>query len=878
MIDAPAARPDLPTGTVTFLRTDVEGSMGLARTLGPRWDEINATHLELLQAAVERHGGVRVRTEGDALFAAFPEAGAAVRAAIEGQRAMAAHAWPEHADVRVRMGLHSGEAHLAGDDYGGFEVNRAARIAAAGHGGQILISEPTRLLAETAIGREVTIRDLGRHVLRDVPAPERLYQLDIPGLQATFPPLRTSRPTAGNLPMRLTSFLGRDLDLTELDALLGANRLVTLTGPGGIGKTSLAIELGRGWQDRVPDGVWFVGLEAIDDPAMVRPEIARSLGLFDGPDRPAADGLDHYVADRSMVLVVDNFEHVLKAAGDVTAILRASPGTRVIATSRAPLRLPGEQEYPVRTLADPDASQELFTQRARAVRPGWDPGPDRGVLDEICSMLDGLPLGLELAAARISLLPLAAIRDRLAARLPLPGSGPRDVPQRQRTLESTIAWSHDLLTEEDQRLLHDLAVFEGSFDVEQAAQVSGGDVIEGLGRLAEQSLVTGFSDPAPAGVRYRMLQTIKRYALDRLVEEGREADLRRRHAQAYLALLARAAPHLPGGDQAAWLARLGLDHANLRAATRWAVDAGDVPLALQLVAKGWRFWQLAGHLTEGDELTDAALAMSGAEAPTLARVEALAAGGGIAYWRGDMPKTVRLYEAQRDLAIQLGDKAGEADAHYNLLFAINMGPRGELAPAEAAMAFRLFEELGDERGLARAIWARATLKLNAGDARGAIPLFEEAIAAFKANGDAWYHALGVGSLSWCYFALDDSENATRAAVQSLVEFHAMRDVATTTITLAPTARVALDAGRLEDAAILLAAFHNLCEVYGVQPPIGVLHLIAGGDVERRIADALGADTYAQATDRGRRLSLDEAVDLSVRICALFLGNGQGQSQ
>ena len=489
MIGAPTARPTLPTGTVTFLRTDVEGSMGFARTLGPRWDEINATHLELLRTSVEHHGGVPVRTEGDALFAVFPEAGAAVRAAIGGQRSLAAHPWPGDAQVRVRMGLHSGEAHLAGDDYGGFDVNRVARIAAAGHGGQIVMSEATRLLSDSSLDGGVSVRDLGRHVLRDVPAPEHLFQLDIPGLQATFPPLRTSQPTSGNLPMRLTSFLGRASDLVELETLFGANRLITLTGPGGIGKTSLAIELGRAWLDRVPDGVWFVGLDAIDDPAMVRSEIARSLGLFDGPGRPAADGLDHFLAGRSMVFVIDNFEHVLEAAGDVAAILRASPGTRVVVTSRAPLRLPGEQEYPVRSLAETDASRDLFIQRARAVRPAWDPGSDIGLVDEICAMLDGLPLGLELAAARVSLLPLSAIRDRLAARLPLPGSGPRDVPTRQRTLESTIAWSHDLLGEGEQRLLHDLAVFEGSFDVEQAAVVAGGDVLDRLATLAEHSLV-----------------------------------------------------------------------------------------------------------------------------------------------------------------------------------------------------------------------------------------------------------------------------------------------------------------------------------------------------------------------------------------------------
>ena len=860
----------LPTGTVTFLRTDVEGSMALARELGARWDKVNATHLGLIRAAVDAHGGAIVRTEGDACFAVFPEAGVAVRAAVDAQRALSAHPWPDDAAIRVRMGLHSGEAHLAGDDYGGFEVNRVARIAAAGHGGQILLSEPTCLLAERALPNGVAVRDLGRHVLRDVPAPERLHQLDIGGLQTEFPPLRTARPATGNLPVRLTSFLGRERDLAELDELLGANRLVTLTGPGGIGKTSLAVELGRAWQDRVPDGAWFVALDAIGESAMVRAEIARSLGLFDGPDRPAADGLERYLADRSVILVIDNFEHVLEAAGEIAAILRSSPGLRVVVTSRAPLRVQGEQEFPVRPLAEGGAGPELFLQRARAVRPGWDPGPDGDLVEEICAMVDGLPLGLELAAARVSLLPIAAIRDRLAARMPLPGSGPRDVPQRQRTLEATIAWSHDLLGPDQQRLLHDLAAFEGAFDAEQAAYVHGADVLDGLATLAEHSLVAAVPADQTADragqIRYRMLQTIRSVALDRLAAENREANVRRRHAEAFLQLVNSAAANLPGIDQARWLDRLEADLANIRAATRWAISAGELELALPLVSRAWRFWQLAGHLAEGSELAEAALAMPGVEDAPELLLGAVTAAAGIAYWRGDVEGATRGYEQELDLAKRLGDRAAEADAHYNLMFARNMGIGSPLAVGEGEQALRLFEELGDERGIARTIWTRATLQMNNGHPREAIPIFQEAIDAFERTNDAWYHALGVGSLAWCYFALGDPRQATRWAVQSLVEYHAMRDATTTTITLAPAARVALEGGMVEEAAMLLGAFDQLCELYGVRPPSGVMHLIAGGGVDKRIEAALDPDVLAQARDRGRRLSLDEAVALVVDVC------------
>lgn len=865
MIGAPTARPVLPTGTVTFLRTDVEGSMGLANALGARWDAVNATHLDLIGTAVEAHGGVRVRTEGDALFAVFPEAGAAVLAATEAQRALAGHPWPEDAPVRVRMGLHSGEAYLAGEDYGGFEVNRVARIAAAGHGGQIVLSEPTRLLAERAIPEGVSVRDLGRHVLRDVPSPERLFQLDVPGLRVAFPPLRTARPAAGNLPMRMTSFLGRDEDLAELGALLESNRLVTLTGPGGVGKTSLAVELGRTWEGRVPDGVWFVALDAISEPAMVRAEIARSLGLFDGPDRPAALGLDHYLADRSMVFVIDNFEHVLDAAAEVTAILRVSPGTRIVVTSRAPLHVSGEQEYPVRSLADAEASRDLFVQRARAVRPSWDPGSDRGVVDEICTMLDGLPLGLELAAARVSLLPLSAIRDRLAARLPLPGSGPRDVPHRQRTLESAISWSHDLMDEAQRRLLHALAVFEGSFDVEQAAHVGGGDVLDGLATLAEHSLVSGLGDTAGGGIRYRMLRTIRSFGLDRLIADGREADVRRAHALAYHDFTTRAAVYLPGADQAVWLDRLAPDQANIRAATRWAIDAGEVDLALGLVAHAWRFWQLAGHLAEGSELTEAALSMPGADSPTAARLGALVAAGGIAYWRADMDAARARYQEQLGLALRLGDRVAEADAHFNLMFANNLHLSTEAAALELQAALSLFEELNDEQGIARTTWARATLLMGGGKREEALLVFHEAVAAFERIGDSWYYAMGTGSLSWTYFDLDQPRKATRWAVRTLVRYHALRDTTTATISLAMCARIALECGRPEEAAVLLGAFENLCEVYGVRPPVGILHVITGANIEQRTHEVMDPEEFAQATERGRRLTLDEAVAVVVEI-------------
>lgn len=862
-----AERRDLPTGTVTFLRTDVEGSMVLARAVGAGWDAINATHIELIRSAIDDHGGMLVRTEGDGIFAVFPDAGAAVAAAIDAQRLIGDHAWPQEAAIRVRMALHTGEAHRAGDDYGGFEVNRAARIADAGHGGQIILSEATRTLAVDALPDGVLVRDLGLHALKDVPRAERLFQLDVPGLRTEFPPLRTVGTAIGDVPVPLTSFIGRSREMGELLELLESHRLLTLTGPGGIGKTRLAIELTRSRSTAAPDGTWFVALDEIEEPALVRSAIARTMGLFDGPERSAADALLPYLADRSALLVLDNLEHLMGATSDITAILRGSPGTRVVVTSRSPLRISGEQEYPVHPLeasaSGAHDSVALFVERAQRVRPGFDPGPEAATIAEICELLDGLPLGIELAAARTSLLPLPAIRDRLGARLPLPGAGLRDVPDRQRTLEGAISWSYALLPPERQRLLREISVFDGGFDLEQVNALQGGaDVLDGLLELVDQSLLMRESGNE---IRFRMLRTIGTFALRELEAEGRSDELRRQHALAYLELAERAAPHLPGADQPRWLDRLGLDHANLRAALRWSIETGDVEVAFRLLAGLWRYWQLGGHLAEGASLATGAMALPGAEVRTPARLAAVTALGGIAYWQGRADEAVRWYEEELALARELGDRAAEADATFNLSYGAFVREDIDLAYELMDSAKNLYIELGDARGAARTEWSRATAVMSAGQVEEALPRFEAAARRFAELGDIWYHAMAVGSVAWARFAMGDMVGASHKFAESLIEYHALRDIGTTAISLQVASIVALEAGRPEDAAVLLGAMANLSDVYGVVPPAGLAWLIKSQAPDERVVELLEPDVLSAALERGRRLSLDEAVELVVRI-------------
>lgn len=864
----PPSRP-LPTGTVTFLRTDVEGSMRLMQELGGAWDGVNAEHMALLRRALEEHGGTVVRTEGDAVFAVFPEARAAVTAAIDAQRAVAGHGWPDAVDLRVRIGLHSGEAYLAGDDYGGFEVNRAARIAAAGHGGQILLSEPTRALVIDALPDGVSVRDLGSHALRDVPRPERLYQLDVPGLRSDFPALRTASGGIGDLPRRLTSFVGRDPDVEAIAALLTENRLVTITGPGGIGKTSLAIETARSVADRFPDGAWFVGLADLEDATAVRSLIARSIGLFDGPGRPASEALGPYLKDRSVLFVLDNFEHVLEAAGEVADILAASARSGVLVTSRAPLRIAGEQEYPLDPLGD--ACARLFVERARAVRPGWDPAAHAAIVDEVCTLVDRLPLGVELAAARVAHLPISAVRDRLAARLPLPGSGPRNVPDRQRTLAGAIAWSHDLLPPGTQLVLHDLAVFEGGFDLEQASAVAGttspdGDVLDHLVTLVDHSLVQRDApDAVGEGIRFRLLETIRAFALERLAADGREAETRRRHALAYLALAESAAPNIPGPDQPRWLDRLGIDYPNMRAAIRWAIDAREVDLAQRSIAAMWRFWQQTGRLVEATELAEATLQLPGSATLTPARMAAVTAAGGIAYWHGRPQDAIRHYADQLRLARELGDVAAEADAAWNLSFEKYIAEDIPGATELFERAHRIYEDLGDEQGAARVAWSAITVQSGEHPDPGSGEALRDLLDRFERLGDTWYAGQTMMSLAWVDFAAGDLAGASRWFIRAFSMAHGLRDVTSTTIAIPLAALLATIAGRSEDAALLLGAHDHLQELYGVRAPMGLAQLLGPHDPAVNARAAMGDEAYETAFARGRQMTLDQAVALSVNI-------------
>src|SRR5438309_1732000 len=472
----------LPTGTVTFFFSDIEGSTRLIQQLGERYPDVLLAHHTVLRQALAEHGGNELRTEGDSFFIVFGSALDACSGAAAAQQALQSHAWPEGGRVQVRIGLHTGEATLVGNEYLGLDVHRAARVASAAHGGQVLVSETTRALVDHVLPSSLTLKDLGLHRLKDLARPERLYQLNIDGLPGEFPALRTLEATPNNLPTQMTSFIGRDDQVREGRELLARARLLTLTGPGGTGKTRLSLQIAADVMDQFPDGVYFVPLSAVHDPELVPSAIAQALSVQSTGSRRPIEVLVDYLHDKRMLLVLDNFEQLLPAAPVTTTLLEGSLGLRVLVSSRAVLHVYGEQEFPVPPLALPDLKAlpnltvlsqfeavRLFIERAVAVKPDFEATNENApAIAGICERVDGLPLAIELAAARIKLFSPQALLSRLDKSLSATlGTGARDLPGRQQTLRGAIQWSYELLDAGERRLLARFSVFARGGSLEE---------------------------------------------------------------------------------------------------------------------------------------------------------------------------------------------------------------------------------------------------------------------------------------------------------------------------------------------------------------------------------------------------------------------------
>jgi predicted ATPase/class 3 adenylate cyclase len=813
--------PQLPTGTVTLLFTDIEGSTRLLERLGDRYVEVLAEHRRLLRAAFAQFDGREVDTEGDAFFVAFAKASEAVAAAVAGQQALAAHLWPGRAVLRVRMGIHTGEPILVADDYAGLDVHRAARICAAGHGGQVLLSQATRDLLGDELPFGSGLRDLGEHRLKDLTRPERLFQLAIPGLPAEFPALRALGPDNVHLPLQLTTFVGRQRELAEARTMLQRKdvRLLTMTGPGGTGKTRLAVKVAEELLGSFPGGVFFVALAPVNDPGLVMPTIAQALGVRETAGQSLLATLTQHVSDRRLLLVLDNFEQVLGAALVVVDLLVACPELRVLATSRAALHVSGEQVYPVPPLSLPNqrsadavrelASSEAMTllvERAQAVNPSFAvTAANTAVLAEICRRLDGLPLAIELAAARTKLLSPQALLFRLEHRLQLLSGGVHDRPSRQQTLRATIDWSYDLLEAGEQMLFARLAVFVGGCTLKAAEAVCNPkgdlDVLTSLDALVDQNLVQpreGIEDD----LRVVLLETVREYALERLSELTEADAIGRRHTEYYLELVEQAESELKGSRQEVWYQQLEADLDNLRAALAWSLAHQDAEVTARLAWALTDLWESRGYLSEGLRWLDAAIEQrDNLSRPTLAK--ALFGKSYLLLNAGDHPKQAgALLEESLLLFQELGDTTLTISALSMLGWAANQAGEMDLGLARREQAVALARDQKDRLNLATALSNLGlSLMMRDDHARARVPL-EESLALCRALGDLKGVASAIDALAMLELDEGDLTRASSMMEEALALARRIGHVRDTAIYLADLGIVGLHEGEYGRAATL----------------------------------------------------------------------------
>jgi predicted ATPase/class 3 adenylate cyclase len=762
-----AARDDprkgLPTGTVTLLFADVEGSTRLLYALGgERYREVRARARELVREAAARCRGHEVDWAGDGVSLAFESARDAVEAAAELQRSLLTEPWPTDAAVRLRIGIHTGEPELASEGYVGTDVHIAARICAAAHGGQVVVSQAVRDLAGEEPLAGVSFRPLGRHRFKDIPHPEPIFQLVASGLAESFPPLQTLG--GATLPALHHRLVGRADDLTQITGLLAREdvRLITITGPGGAGKSRLALEAAAAAALERP--VHLVGLAPLSDPELVPAAIARVIGVRELPGEPLLDTVANTLTGTGTLLFLDNLEHLTPAARHIAGLLHRVTDLDVMTTSRAPLRLSGEHVVPLAPLPMDDAAT-LFAELAAAhgVVLHDDALPS---VREICRRLDGLPLAIELVAARLVVLPPARILQALDEGLALDMEGPIDLPDRQRTLRATIDWSYGLL-DEDQRALHGvLAIFAGGCSLEDARALAAGGprFLADLEALVAWSLLR--SDVSDGDVRLSMLETVREHAFAHLAAEGMLEERLKRHAERFLELALAAEEELTGLNQAHWLKRLESELDNVRAALDWSFESGRVQDALRAVSSLQRFWRAHGHVSEARRWLSLGLDL-GDSVPAEVRADALWAAARQATAQSDWEAAVPLLEDALALFREQGRGREVVFALSELGYAAlrRDDPKSAVALCEEALA--LARELGDPRAISGVLSILAEVSRTQGEHERALALSGEAVGLRRALGDTTLIADSTYHLGVAAFGSGDLERAEQAFEESL---------------------------------------------------------------------------------------------------------------
>jgi predicted ATPase/class 3 adenylate cyclase len=914
-----------PTGIVTFLFTDIEGSTKLWERHPEAMQTALALQDEILRGATEQHGGYVFKTVGDAFCCAFPITPDALEATLEAQRRLLFSEWKETGPLRVRMALHMGAAEERGGDYFGPPVNRVARLLSAAHGGQVLLSLPTHEMVRDQLPAGMSLVELGEHRLKDLFRPERVFQLSAPDLPSEFPPLRTLDAYRNNLPLQPTPLVGREKEVVEVCQILrdDETRLLTLTGPGGIGKTRVALQTAADLLDDFPDGTYFVPLATLTEAELFYSAVAETLGVKETAEQPLDESLKDYLAERRLLLLLDNFEQVLEAAPTVTEMIAGASGLKVLVTSRTPLRLYGEKEYAVPPLSVPDVRHlpdlkalsqyeavRLFIERAKSAKVAFEITDENApAVAEICVRLDGLPLTIELAAARIKMLPPKAMLHRLGSRLKLLTGGARDLPERQRTLRATIEWSFALLDEGEQLLFGRLAVFSGGRTLEAIEAICDAEgnlpveAFEGISSLVDKSLLRQEEGPPNGEPRFVMLETIHEFAREKLQGSGEAEEIRRMHAEYFLTLAEEAYPELKGANQLEWLERLEAEHDNLRAALSWALKRKEVELALRLGgALSW-FWSVRGYHSEGRRWLEEALAIEGRVSPEV-QAMALAGEGALALEQGDYDRAKQACEEGLELLAQeaketaseakliflscLGFVALEREEHSqakqlyeeSLTLSREMSDIWWLASSLANLALvthslgnyeratelykesmDLFVEQGDKQSLAFCLNNLARVGYSQGDLGRAAKLTEEGVGVSRELGARVDVALGLCNLGWIALLQDDLGRAAdiykesltlswdtgmNPLVQSVLEGLACLDGAK---------------GERERAARLWGAAQALHETKGIPRDTDFL---AEADVRiSAVRLSIAEEAWEEAWRKGRAMTLDEAVSYAL---------------